>query len=506
MTIINPTGGTTYVSDGYRGGKVISSIYGDGAPMSPVFVFDNIPSPACLTSIAATQTLVSAGTVTLAAGPGNTTVVFRGTGGVIQLDCPRAISITGTGTPTIFTITGWDQYGIAMTETITLPTGTSTVYGKKAWAYVASITAGNAATSFSVGCADIFGLPYVAADQNYITPRWNGYTDLTSPAVLSGISAAMVSGVVTVANPNVKANSVIVTTANTKGAGTQGYLQAAVADIVPGVSFTIRSLQANGTAQTADVSTVNWEILDPSDYCGSATLVMPVSPGPTSVTVSCPVVTANSIIQIFRGTGAVSGGNLGNISVGTITAGTSFVIQSDSNNDVSTIYWKIVNTNFVLANSPVNLSQKTLAGASTVVSTPYVTANSVIQVSVQTDTGAGIYAVPQASIVAGTSFTITSTGGGGDTSVVYWRIINPSTMGTFAPADDTDPATATTGDVRATYKPSSVSDGIKRLTIYLYVRGADIVADAVGVATSNTALLNSLNNEVGVLQYPNTTR
>lgn len=43
--------------------------------------------------------------------------------------------------------------------------------------------------------------------------------------------------------------------------------------------------------------------------------------------------------------------------------------------------------------------------------------------------------------------------------------------GTFAAADTTSPATATTGDVRGTYAPSSASDGTKRLVAWLHVTG-----------------------------------
>lgn len=61
-----------------------------------------------------------------------------------------------------------------------------------------------------------------------------------------------------------------------------------------------------------------------------------------TITVNTTAVTANSIIFISRNT---PGGTLGNLSVpsASITAGTSFVINSDSGSETSTVNWWIVN-------------------------------------------------------------------------------------------------------------------------------------------------------------------
>lgn len=58
-----------------------------------------------------------------------------------------------------------------------------------------------------------------------------------------------------------------------------------------------------------------------------------------TVTVTHSTVTANSRIIIWR---QVAGGTLGNLSVGTITAATSFVINSDNAADTSTVGYLIV--------------------------------------------------------------------------------------------------------------------------------------------------------------------
>lgn len=59
-----------------------------------------------------------------------------------------------------------------------------------------------------------------------------------------------------------------------------------------------------------------------------------------TVTVSTTAVTAGSIIMLTR---QVTGGTVGELSVGTITAGTSFVINSASATDTSTVGYLIIN-------------------------------------------------------------------------------------------------------------------------------------------------------------------
>jgi hypothetical protein len=59
-----------------------------------------------------------------------------------------------------------------------------------------------------------------------------------------------------------------------------------------------------------------------------------------TVTVNTTAVTANSLIVLQHVT---AGGTMGNLTYGSIVAGTSFVITSDSNTDTSTVLWWIVN-------------------------------------------------------------------------------------------------------------------------------------------------------------------
>jgi hypothetical protein len=78
----------------------------------------------------------------------------------------RALCITTAGTIAsgyTVTISGYDVYGVPMTETITVPTSASTVNGKKAFKYVASATlnfsgGGTPGSTISIGTTDILGL------------------------------------------------------------------------------------------------------------------------------------------------------------------------------------------------------------------------------------------------------------------------------------------------------------------------------------------------------------
>jgi len=82
----------------------------------------------------------------------------------------RAVSIvpvSGTSTAAvIFTVSGYDIYGVPMSEAITVPTSTSTATttnGKKAFKYIASVTPNvTNAITYSVGTTDIFGLPLLS--------------------------------------------------------------------------------------------------------------------------------------------------------------------------------------------------------------------------------------------------------------------------------------------------------------------------------------------------------
>jgi len=74
----------------------------------------------------------------------------------------RAVSVTGSSSSTggNITISGYDIYGVPMSEVIAAPAGASTVNGKKAFKYISSVVpAFTDAHNYSVGTTDIYGLP-----------------------------------------------------------------------------------------------------------------------------------------------------------------------------------------------------------------------------------------------------------------------------------------------------------------------------------------------------------
>ena len=109
----------------------------------------------------------------------------------------RGVRIVGSSGSTggTFTVRGWDIYGVPMSETITVAAGANTGYGKKAWKYIASVTANFTDNShtYTVGTTDVFGLPYrlpyfdlvdTTVWANTVNASSTGFTvpDATSPA------------------------------------------------------------------------------------------------------------------------------------------------------------------------------------------------------------------------------------------------------------------------------------------------------------------------------------
>ena len=74
----------------------------------------------------------------------------------------RAVSITGVsaGAGGAFLVSGYDIYGVPMSESITAPAGVATTNGKKAFKYIASVVPQfTDAQNYSVNTTDIYGFP-----------------------------------------------------------------------------------------------------------------------------------------------------------------------------------------------------------------------------------------------------------------------------------------------------------------------------------------------------------
>ena len=146
-------------------------------PLGRLYVFDVIPQAALTTNIAASQTPTGASNLTLTAGAGVRSVVRTDGVTVLQLDCPRAVSVSLVvgGTARAYTITGYDYYGQPMSEVIT-SVANATTNGKKAFYQIVSVAgAGASTTAVTVGTTQLLGLPVRVIDGGYLCHvGWNG--------------------------------------------------------------------------------------------------------------------------------------------------------------------------------------------------------------------------------------------------------------------------------------------------------------------------------------------
>jgi hypothetical protein len=156
------------------------NLVGDPSPMSQgvgplgrIYVWDVVPLTKQTNNISVAATYAGAGSAVLAAGTGTTVVTTAAGIRAIQLDCPRAVSITiGTGTiaNTAITVSGLDVYGQAMSEVIqTGTTQSTTVNGKKAFFQITGVAvAGAVGGTVAVGTTDILGSPVRITTADYI--------------------------------------------------------------------------------------------------------------------------------------------------------------------------------------------------------------------------------------------------------------------------------------------------------------------------------------------------
>jgi hypothetical protein len=70
---------------------------------------------------------------------------------------------------------------------------------------------------------------------------------------------------------------------------------------------------------------------------------------------------------------------------------------------------------------------------------------------------------------------------------VGWDSAIADNAGTFVAADATSPATATTGDPRGTFDPSSAANGSRRLVIAMALTGIQVGPDATDVGVYGVA-------------------
>jgi len=168
-------------------------------PMGRVYLFDVVPLTLQLAGLASgTQNPGIGGSFVLSAGTGVTAAIDAFGVTRYTLDTPRVVTITATGANTAtYKISGYDQYGQPMSQTVAAPT-TSTVSTTKAFKQVISVTNANATAgtnNLTVGYGDTIGLPFRLLSRDYVVPgnfsataiALSAFTaaDVTSPATVS---------------------------------------------------------------------------------------------------------------------------------------------------------------------------------------------------------------------------------------------------------------------------------------------------------------------------------
>lgn len=169
-------------------------------PLGRVYIWDSVPQALVANNIAASQTPAAAGSLTLTAGTSVKSVVTASGTTVLQLDCPRAVSVTtGTGSPTSrnFTVSGFDVYGQPMSEVIASSASQSTaVNGKKAFYQISGITvSGGTVVAVTVGTTDILGCPVRILDLGYIVHA--GYNNTLADNAGTAVAAATATATTT---------------------------------------------------------------------------------------------------------------------------------------------------------------------------------------------------------------------------------------------------------------------------------------------------------------------
>ncbi len=137
-------------------------------PLGRIYVWDIVPQAAVTNNIAASQTAAAAGAVTLTAGTSVKAGTTAGGVSVLQLDCPRAVKVNCSTTARAFTVSGYDYYGQAMSEVITVTVAGTAVTGLKAFFQISGVTIAGSATAVVVGTSDVLGIPVRVFNVSYI--------------------------------------------------------------------------------------------------------------------------------------------------------------------------------------------------------------------------------------------------------------------------------------------------------------------------------------------------
>jgi hypothetical protein len=113
-------------------------------------------------------------------------------GGLFRLFNPigalaRNVAVAGiTAAGGAFLVSGFDIHNQAMSETLTATAGTATVYGKKAFKFIASVVPQFTDTAtYSIGIGDVIGFPILAPRYEGVDWKWAGLNQTSSTGYLA---------------------------------------------------------------------------------------------------------------------------------------------------------------------------------------------------------------------------------------------------------------------------------------------------------------------------------
>lgn len=141
-------------------------------------------------NLGAPDTLDADGIVTSVDPASNAALTLNGalvSGGVATLDVPRNVTITSAADDSAksFTVTGKDEYGVTVVETIT-GANAGVAAGKKAFKTVSSVVCVGDPGTITVGTGDVLGLPLFVQDGDFILKEMQDDAVATAGTTVSG--------------------------------------------------------------------------------------------------------------------------------------------------------------------------------------------------------------------------------------------------------------------------------------------------------------------------------
>lgn len=163
-------------------------------PMGRLYCFDVVPAASNTTTgqneICTVQNLPS-GALTMTANGTTTTAGYDPFGtAIVILDCARTVAVYSAAdlSSKTITVSGYDQYGQAMSQTITAPNAT-TVQTTKCFKSVKSVVSSGAiASNVYVGIGTGIGLPYRLTDLGYMVNCMYNQTAITINSTLCKVA------------------------------------------------------------------------------------------------------------------------------------------------------------------------------------------------------------------------------------------------------------------------------------------------------------------------------